>query len=337
MNKYSIKELSEMAGVSTATISRYLNQNGYVNAKTKRKIEAILKKTGYDPRLRKRRQSLPNPNSSRFSVGIVWNASHGYLESTTGQLMIKGASETFQRHNVDFSVDYVDDPNYLPPCMGKENLKGILFHGNTPPQEISKIISKIPVISLLQGGGLEHGGRVMPDHFHAGEIALNYFKENGVRNAYCIKGSSDSDFSASRCAGFTKAANAHGIRMDVYETEEIRDSISTRDHCIEVTKNIVEELLSLKEFPEGIFVANEYSGYVYTLLQQKGKIPMKDFLLIVNDDKEFPPFLFPEPAQLKIFPEKIGILGAEALLMKINNPDTPDFIASVPSQLLVPN
>lgn len=44
----NIKDIAELAGVSRATVSRYLN-NGYVSADKKKKIHDVIKQTGYVP------------------------------------------------------------------------------------------------------------------------------------------------------------------------------------------------------------------------------------------------------------------------------------------------
>lgn len=45
----SIREIAKMSGVSTATVSRYINKSGYVSAKTEKKIEAVLANNEYHP------------------------------------------------------------------------------------------------------------------------------------------------------------------------------------------------------------------------------------------------------------------------------------------------
>lgn len=46
----TIKEIAKKAGVSIATVSRYLNQNGYVGIDSALKIKEAIKKLGYKPK-----------------------------------------------------------------------------------------------------------------------------------------------------------------------------------------------------------------------------------------------------------------------------------------------
>ena len=78
----TINEIAEMAGVSRATVSRYLN-NGYVSGEKSEKIRKVIEETGYQPSaqaqvLRTKRTKLvgviiPKINSdsiSRMVAGI---------------------------------------------------------------------------------------------------------------------------------------------------------------------------------------------------------------------------------------------------------------------------
>ncbi|BFT75138.1 LacI family DNA-binding transcriptional regulator [Paenibacillus sp. P36] len=45
----TIRDVAKLAGVSVATISRYLNKNGYVNEETKLRVEQAIKTLQYEP------------------------------------------------------------------------------------------------------------------------------------------------------------------------------------------------------------------------------------------------------------------------------------------------
>lgn len=50
----NINEIAKLAGVSRATVSRYLN-NGYVSDEKKERIQEVIDRTGYKPLRRPRR------------------------------------------------------------------------------------------------------------------------------------------------------------------------------------------------------------------------------------------------------------------------------------------
>ena len=61
----NINEIAKLAGVSRATVSRYLN-NGYVSEEKKKNISRVIEETGYQPssqaqRLRTKKTKLEIP------------------------------------------------------------------------------------------------------------------------------------------------------------------------------------------------------------------------------------------------------------------------------------
>ena len=49
MKNINIKSIAQEAGVSRTTVSRVLNNSGYVNIETKKKVDQVIKKYGYTP------------------------------------------------------------------------------------------------------------------------------------------------------------------------------------------------------------------------------------------------------------------------------------------------
>jgi Transcriptional regulators len=63
----NIKEMAKLAGVSCATISRVLNDSGYVKEDTRKKVMEIIKEYNYTPNMIAR--SLSSTDS--FNIGVI--------------------------------------------------------------------------------------------------------------------------------------------------------------------------------------------------------------------------------------------------------------------------
>lgn len=63
----NIKEMAKLAGVSCATISRVLNDSGYVKEDTRKKVMEIIREYNYTPNMIAR--SLSSKDS--FNIGII--------------------------------------------------------------------------------------------------------------------------------------------------------------------------------------------------------------------------------------------------------------------------
>ncbi len=79
---YTIKDIAEKAGVSIMTVSRVINNSGYVSMKTRIKVESVLKEMNYQPNLLAR--SLINRKSHFISIIVPDISNPFYAELTRG-------------------------------------------------------------------------------------------------------------------------------------------------------------------------------------------------------------------------------------------------------------
>ncbi|EHI70084.1 LacI family DNA-binding transcriptional regulator [Streptococcus ictaluri] len=72
----SIRDIAALAGVAPSTVSRYLNQSGYVSQKTGEKIQTIIDASDYSPNLTAR--DLSRGKNHRIGV-IIPHTKHPYF------------------------------------------------------------------------------------------------------------------------------------------------------------------------------------------------------------------------------------------------------------------
>ncbi|RPH95315.1 MAG: LacI family transcriptional regulator, partial [Lysobacterales bacterium] len=87
----TIYEVSELAGVSLATVSRVINDSGKVSEKTRQKVLAAMKKLGYRPNTIA--QSLASNRSN--SVGVLVPELHGPFFGT----MLSSIEDQLRKHS----------------------------------------------------------------------------------------------------------------------------------------------------------------------------------------------------------------------------------------------
>lgn len=83
MKNYSIKDIAEIAGVSVATVSRVINDNGRFSEETRKKVLRIIEETGY-----KMNYSAKNLRMKKsFTIGIlVPDISNSFFSEVVQQL-----------------------------------------------------------------------------------------------------------------------------------------------------------------------------------------------------------------------------------------------------------
>lgn len=77
----TIYEVSELAGVSLATVSRVMNHSGKVTAKTRQKVESAMKELGYRPNSIARSLASNRTNSVGVLIPVLGSPFHGEMLS----------------------------------------------------------------------------------------------------------------------------------------------------------------------------------------------------------------------------------------------------------------
>ena len=103
MQVMNIKEMAKLAGVSCATISRVLNDSGYVKEDTRKKVMGIIKEYNYTPNMIAR--SLSSKDS--FTIGMIIP---GVGEKQYGKIL-EGAAKETAKHG--YSLVFMDSENDL--------------------------------------------------------------------------------------------------------------------------------------------------------------------------------------------------------------------------------
>lgn len=341
-SRMTIKEVADKAGVSTATVSRMINENGFVSDETRQKIRLAIKETGYKPSLRKRRQS--NSVSSRLrhsNVVMVWTTDKYRQLSHTGQDMMRGSTEALQKMGAGLTVAHIKGGSKeIPPFLLSGKTDGILIHGSTPSATVCKHLKKFPVVWLLQRGSVDFGDRVQPDHAHAGTMSFDYLASQGCRNLCCISyipASPHFEYWKSRADSFSSHAEMSGVPCNLLvhpEPNESNDIVSDRAAA---AASLVKSFSRLDPKPDGLFVANDLGPYVHAELLRYGIVPMKDVLMIAGDGNLCSRYhMDPKPVTIRIFSQQIGSQAIELLLQRINNPSMPQVTCLLKPQLILP-
>ena len=339
----TIKQVAEKAGVSTATVSRLLNENGFISDEAKRKIKLAMKETGFDPAKRKRRllASGSVPGLTHNNVLMIWNTGRIHSEETiTGQNMMLGITEALQPLGASLTVAHLNGDDSIPPSLEHGTLDGILIHGASPSPAIASVLRKFPVVWLLKAGSADYGDRVQPEHTVCGEISCDWLVKQGCRNLCCMSYNVETTrhiYARSRADFFMRRAKQHGVDSTLLTEPE---PLEPANLIVERASNafrLVEKFASLDPKPDGLFVAPEIGPQVHAELLKRGIVPMKDLPMIAGgEDICAGHHLDPMPTTIRIFSPQIGKQAVETLLQRIKNPDMPQLTCALKPELVIP-
>lgn len=331
----TIQQVAKKAGVSTATVSRMINKNGFVSDEAREKIRLAIKETGFDLSQRRRRRISDASSLQHRKLAMIWTSGIASQQTLTGQQIMQGITEALRDTNIRLTIDHIDSTNYIPQSLLEKDIDGILVLGSTPSAEICSHLKNFPLVWLLQQGATDFGDRVQPDHSLAGKIAFNYLTLHGKKNLCCITPSPDQKFSKSRADSFFNHARETGTQTVLLKHES--PETNTPSMLAALAAGLVDEFTKLTPRPDGLFITDNLGPYIHQELIKKGIIPMKDILIVAGDKNLCSQHhLDPDPVTIRIFSNEIGKLAVAVLLQRIKNTSMPQVTCSLKPELIIP-
>lgn len=256
----TINEIAKLAGVSRATVSRYLNE-GYVSEEKKERIRKVIEKTGYQPSsqaqmLRTRKTKLigviiPRINSHTISrmVGGI-----GRVLSRQGYQMILSDTEN----------DEQEELKYLK-LFRENHVDGVILIATIFTKNHRKVLEDYQVPVVVLGQQLQGFSCVYQDDFNAAkELAERMLKSC---RCLCFAGVTNQDKAAGKARqdGYEAALSEKGISFD---ESRIQEAAFRMESGKEAAKRLLERLPEM----DGLMCAtDEIAIGAITYLKRAGK------------------------------------------------------------------
>src|SRR2546423_5609957 len=132
----SINEVAKLAGVSSSTVSRVMNNHPRVAPETAQAVRKAMQTLNYTP---SERRPGPKPSfRSRMGVAnvafLVIGASRARATPAFEELL-RGVSLAASRHDLNLIFSHVSDADHLPGRVFRQQIDGLLLHGLAPGGE----------------------------------------------------------------------------------------------------------------------------------------------------------------------------------------------------------
>jgi len=208
----TIYEVSKLAGVSLATVSRVMNNSNKVTAKTRQKVEAAMHQLGYRPNTIA--QSLASKRSN--AVGVLVPELHGPFFS-----VMLGAIEKELREQGKHVIITAGHSDAEREKAGIEFLESrrcdalILYVFAVSDDYIQTLTrSSIPVVLIGRSVAGMADDCVTLDNQHGGYVATRSLIEAGHRAIACITGPLWKSDGRERFAGYQEALEERGLPVE---------------------------------------------------------------------------------------------------------------------------
>lgn len=164
------EDVAKLAGVSKTTVSRVINNNGYVSAENRKKIEHAIKELSYRPNPMAR--GLRNQSTNQILFHNVEPQNMYYME------VYQGMDDCAMRHGYNIVLSGHYDGKLLTNSL----FDGIIITSIIPGMDTFRKNAAIPLVFLDYG----ERGLDLPtlnvDTYGGMLLALNYLKKKGHKD-----------------------------------------------------------------------------------------------------------------------------------------------------------
>ncbi len=321
----SITRVARLAGVSSSTVSRVINNHPRVADETAKAVRAAMDKLKYTPSDR-RPGPKPGVAAGRGGLTVAFLVLGTSKDRTTPAFedLMRGVAEGAARFDLKLVFHHLSDPDALPQQVANGTVNGLLLHGTIPSAATRERLRQIPTVWLMGNRRRpDWGDQVMPDVYDIGDKAARYLvSRNHANLAFVNLDHGHWPFRAAS-QSFASRAVDRGATCEVVERARSDDERRYwPDHAATAAEELVKRFLRLRPRPTGLFVADDQQvAIVQPALQRAGVSigPGETEIISCNNERPYLIGLSPRPAEIDIRVETIGMRGVERLLWRLNN------------------
>jgi DNA-binding LacI/PurR family transcriptional regulator len=338
----SMQMVAKLAGVSTSTVSRVVNDDPRVAAATVEVVRRAMKQISFTPAVRRSGARILGRDTLRAaSVAFLVFGTSGHQTAPAFEQLLRGVSGASSAHNIDMIFSFVSDPSHIPPKIGQRRVDGLIIHGERPSSAVQKELEHLPTVWLM-GNRLRPtwGDQVMPDNTLIGEIAAQYLARRGHRRLAYV--GADAGWWAMDIRSLAFAARARHIGAEV---ETLQAAAGAHKDLWEMqdlgslAESLVDRLVQIQPVPTGLFIAEDrLVPLVDAALTRRGLRvgPGRDVEFVsCNNERPYLMGLNCIPATIDIRAESIGRRGVEQLVWRLRHPGVSERMRAMIEPALV--
>ena len=305
----TIVDVARAAGVSTATVSRVLNNNPQVDPRLAVTVMQVVKDLGYRPSrvarsLRTRRNRVWALIISDIHTGPFFGD------------VVRGVEDV--AYGVGYSLflcntdeDLAKEASYIELAVA-ENVGGVILTPSGPRTDLSPLVDfGIPVVLVDRTLPAQQADSVLVDNVSGACEAVSHLLAGGYRHVACITGPLTTTTGYQRHVGYCKALEDAGVALD--------DSLVRVADFRELGGQLaMQELLDQAERPDAVFVTNHLMtiGALQAIAQAKLAIPA-DIAVVSFDDMPWSSLLQPPLTAVAQPAYDLGVESARLLLSRL--------------------
>jgi len=318
----TLSDIATTVGVAPMTVSRVLNNNGYVSKETRNRVLNVAKEMNYRRNGLARSLKRQRTDTIGLVLGDISNPYSAELARAARQAATAGNYNLF----ICISEHSAEEDIAAFESLTSHSVDGIIVatRANDAGDEYLRSIveNNVPVVVIGRDFHHEKIDYIAADNFHGGFEATQHLIDLGHRRIGFIGATLESGAKLKRLQGYLNALEKHDIEVDerlVTGRKEARTGVpgySTEEIGYEGMKR----LLSLPNRPTAVFARNDFTAIgAMTAVKEAGLRIPQDVAIIGFDDIPLAVHMSPSLSTVRQPMRLQGQLAAELLLRRIES------------------
>lgn len=270
----TLKDVARETGLTVSTVSRVLNNRGYISQEARKKVQDAMKKLDYQPNEMAR--ALSKKTSNMIGV-ILPQIDHPYFSRLLSSLENAAYRNDYKLLLFNSKERDEKEDEYIDICKSAR-VAGIILCSETVDANRFQGL-EVPLITLecFQENG---SAAVECDNKMGGKLAAKLLREKGCRNVVYLSGRNPSFASVdSRAIGFEESCQKAGVNCISLEQDIQRELYQTMDY-----RDYIERILG--QYPEidGVFAGCDMIAAQVLQVCGKKKLAVPERIKVVGFD-----------------------------------------------------
>lgn len=295
-----LTDVAELAGVSPTTVSRVINNKGYLSGKTKQKVQEAMKTLGYKPNNLARGLQ----GKSAQLIGLIFpNISNIFYSELIEYLEIELFKHGYKVIICNSQNDPAKEREYIE-MLEANQVDGIISSShNLGIDDYERVAAPIIAFDRNLAPNIPI---ISSDNFEGGKLAAKTLQKNGCQNIIMITGNDNTDSPTGlRALGFS-------FQIPEGKIFKVPNTLSTIRREMEIKSIIASNK------PDGIFVSDDLTAILTMKIAHQLEMKIPDNLKIIGyDGTSFIENFFPQLTTIRQPIDEIANLIVDVLLKKI--------------------
>lgn len=309
----TIRDVARKAGVSVATVSRYINRNAPVSSEVAERLNQVMTELRYVPHAAARNLA----SRKTRVVGLLLSNLHNdfFVPLLNGVESVVRQKE----YNLIVATYHANSRTNVPPPIGPHNTDGLLvFSDGLMEEDLANLhASGFPMVLVHRSApaNLDIPSVTVENRDVTQKLVEHLIRDHGRRRILFLRGPINQEDSNRREQGYRAALEANGIPFDenlVLNGEFERD----------IAYQVMDKFLANGQRVafDAVFTGDDDAAIgALTALHKYGiRIP-EDVAVIGFDDLGFAQFLNPPLTTVRAPTESVGRIAAERLFEVLEN------------------